>query len=155
MKNSQDSWNALEIKNLAMALTFAYKAQNTYKEPLDLEDRIEGWKFILEDEYSIEQVLWALKKFLKNNPTMPVPADMIAILNPPKPRITEAQYVQAQKWQERNGYPVFSEAKDIIEAYNAQEQELREAYDTASEVIKNLSANSVKSISNNYGERHD
>lgn len=40
-----------------------------------------------------------------------------------KPRITEAQFIAAQKWQERNGWPMFSDAQDTIDEYHAQNAE--------------------------------
>jgi hypothetical protein len=126
----------------------AYKTQNTFKEPLEIEARVAGWKFIMEGDYSMDQVLYGLREFLKINPVMPVPANIIAILNPPKPRITEAAFIAAQKWQERNDYPIFSDAKDIIEAYHAQEREGRESYENTNEELKSIAGNTFKRIGN-------
>ena len=40
-KNSQNTWQQSEnVALLSKALTFAYKTQNTYNEPLDLKDRV-------------------------------------------------------------------------------------------------------------------
>lgn len=146
MKNCDSSWQENEIDKLGAALAFAYKAQNTYKEPLDLKDRVYGWKFILEDEFTVEQVLYGLKKFLKRKTVMPVPADIYNILNPDEPRVTEAQFVAAQKWQERNGYPVFSDALDVIDKYNKQENSKRDNFKIRSDQIKQIVSNNIKKI---------
>ena len=103
------------------ALTFAYKIQNTYKEPLDLKDRALGWRFVLEDECTAGQVLSAIKVFMKTSKDMPVPADIYNIIHPPKAEITQAEYIAAKDWQKRNRYPVFSEALDTIKAFEAQQ----------------------------------
>lgn len=147
MQSLKPSWQNSEIKSLSMALTAVYKTQTTFKEPLELEDRLAGWKFVLEEDYSVEQILWALKRFMKLSPNMPVPADMVKILNPAPPRVTEAQYIQAQKWQERNGYPMFSDAKDIISTYEKQDIIDRGAHQEVSEEIRLLAGNSVKRLS--------
>lgn len=94
----------------------------------------------------MDQVLYGLKKFMKTARDMPVPADINNILNPAKPKITEAQYIQACKSQERNGFPMFSDAKLIKEEYEAQEKGARENHDIQCRKIKHLANNSVKRI---------
>ena len=143
--NSETTWQQSHIEQLSKALTFAYKTQNTYKEPLDLADRVEGWRFVLE-EYNMDQVLYGIKEHMKRSPNMPVPADINLILNPVKPRVTEAQFVQAQKWQAANGYPIFSDAKDVIDEYKAQDTAERDKHVSDSKKIQSLVSNSVKRI---------
>lgn len=70
------------MEEISKALTFCYKTQKTFNEELDLKNRVLGWKFILEDDYTVEQVLIGLKKYMKNNSTMPAPADIVSILKP-------------------------------------------------------------------------
>lgn len=145
-KNLPNSWSAEEINRLAQALTFAYKAQNTYKEPLDLKDRVTGWQFVLEEDFTMDQVLFGIKKHMKCSPNMPVPANIIQILNPEPPRITEAQFVEAQKWQERNNWPMMSDAQDTIDIYRAQEAEKRENFKIENSEIQSIVSGSIKRI---------
>lgn len=104
-------------------MTFCYKTQRTFAEKLELQDRVRGWKFLLEENFSVDQVLGAMKKFMQTSGIMPMPADIVAILRPASPRITEAQYVQACKAQERNGFPAFSYEDAIIREYRKQNEE--------------------------------
>lgn len=150
MRNLKTIWSAAELDDLAAALTFAYKAQNTYREPLDLDDRLACWQFVLGKRYTMPQVLAALEKFLLTNPTMPVPSDIHAIIDPPKPRITEAQYVAAQRWQERNDYPVFSDARDVIEAYHKQESDKRQEHEQTVNGFTKIASASIKRINHNF-----
>jgi len=137
-KSCTNFWRDDELSELGKALTFAYKTQNNYKEPLDLKDRVLGWKFVLEEDYTVTQVLSAIKQHMKTSPVMPVPADIGAILSPPEPKITEAQFVEAQKWQERNGWPFLSEAAQTIEKYKKQRSEDYKDYQTEFEKIEEL-----------------
>lgn len=77
----------------------------------------------------MQQVIYALDKFTDENNSIPAPADINAILNPRPPKISTAEYVQAQRWQERNGYPMFSEARSTIEAYEEQRREENEEHE--------------------------
>lgn len=123
------SWTEEEVDALAMALTFTYKTQTTYKEPLDLEDRVMGWCFVLGKKYTLDQVFYALEAFMSENPTMPVPADIVSILNPKPPRITEPMYVEAQRYQSINCYPSYSAQADIIKRYEQQCRDERAEYE--------------------------
>ncbi len=123
--NCRNSWDDSEIDELAKALVVAYKTQNTFGVPLDISDRVAGWRFVLEGKYSVGAVLAGLSDYMENNSSMPVPADINKILSPPPVRITESEFVAAQKWQEQNYYPMFSEAKDTIDAYKKQQHETR------------------------------
>ena len=124
-KNLPITWTEEDIVRLSKALTFTYKNQNNYKEKLDLADRIIGWKFLLEEDFTMEQVLGAMKQFMKANTDMVLPAHVNNILAPEQPKITAGEYYQAQKWQERNNYPSYSLEAVLIRGYEAQQSEDR------------------------------
>lgn len=147
MQNCKNSWNNTDIENLAKMLTMTYKGQNTYKEPLDIADRVLFWRFVLEEKYTMDQVFYAVKEFVKNNSNMPVPADINNILNPPKPEISQAEYIAAKDWQKRNGYPMFSDALDTIQAYEKQEQGKREDYKSKNEEINAIAKQTARRLS--------
>jgi len=58
----------------------------------------------LEHRYSVDRVIFALNEYTDRKNDIPSPADIINHIDPEPPRITEAQYIAAQKFQERNGY---------------------------------------------------
>lgn len=142
-----DSWQTTEIASLAKAIAFCYRNQNTYKEPLDLDVRVAGWRFVLEEEFSVEQVLYGLREFMKKSTDMAVAANIYKILNPEPPKVTEAQFVQAQRWQERNGYPIFSDALTTIAKYHEQNKQAQKGFESECKRIDGLVNNSVKRIS--------
>lgn len=143
------SWTKEQEAELAKSLTFAYKMQNTYKEPLDLEDRVAGWKFVLEEDYTMELVLYGLKKFLKKSDDMPVPSNIDNILNPEEPKVTQAAYIQACKDQERNGFKAFSAESMIITDYEKQNSDEKTEHDFECDKMKELCGNSMKRIEEN------
>ena len=148
MKNSTNIWQEADINDLAKALTITYKGQNTYKEPLEIQDRLDFWKFVLESKYTVKQVLHGLKIFLERDKNMPVPADINNILDPPPVLISDAEYVAAQKWQERNNFPMMSDAKDTIEDYLAQGQESRDAHHRTSQEVNEIGSSQLGRITN-------
>ena len=147
-KSSPNTWQLYEIEKLSIALSITYKTQTTYKEALDLKDRVAGWKFVLEEEFNLAQVLFALKEFMKISQNMPVPADIVKILKPAPHLISESEYVQACKWQENNGYPMFSDAKDIKDAYKKQNEHKREKIISQNKKIQELACDVSKQLTN-------
>jgi len=91
-----------------------------------LPERVAGWQFILGDKYPMETVLKALKEYMTTKSDMPVPADIEAILTPPKAKITQAEYIHAQKQHALEGYPYHGYYGAIIREYEAQEAEERD-----------------------------
>ncbi len=144
--NSRDSWTKEQVDQLAKALTFAYKTQTTYKEPLDLEDRLSGWRFILEEDFSMEQVLYGIKQFMKSNADMPVPAHITNVLSPEAPKITTAEYVQACQKQERNGYPAYSTESQLMKDYVKQREEGRESHEIECDKVKQIVGDSIQQM---------
>lgn len=98
-------------------------------------------------DFTADQVCYAMKKHLLTNDDFPKPCHIVEILQPKEKLITEAEYVQACKWQERNGFPVFSDALDIIEAYRKQNNETRKQQRIENEKVQAMVSNSVKRIS--------
>ena len=52
-------------------------------------------------------------------------ADVQKILTPEIPKITSAEYVNAKKWQEVNGYSAYTPEAILIKEYEAQQAEDR------------------------------
>ncbi len=108
---------------------------------------MKGWEAILAPKYSGDQIVYALTKYaLERGDDFPSPKNLHEILNPPKPRITEAQFVEAQKWQERNGYPMFSDAKETIDDYKEQEKEKQQVWKFENQELLALSGNAIQRI---------
>lgn len=107
---------------------------------------MQGWQIKFAGRFTVDQILYALDVYTDKNDDFPSPHNLIAILEPEPPRVTEAQFIEAQKWQERNGYPMFSDAKDTIDAYHKQRQDEQEKYKIQNEHLLKLAGNSVKKI---------
>ena len=104
--------------------------QKAYGKNVELQPLFAYFKLKLESRFSVDQVIYALNKYTDSKNDIPAPADIINILNPPKPRISEAQFVEAQKWQEKNGWPMFSDAQETIDLYRQQEKDARDSHKT-------------------------
>lgn len=125
--NCKPSWTDLELDRLGKALTFCYRnATEKFGNELDLQIRIDGFKFTLQDTYTMEQVLSSFKVFMKKSTKMIGTADVEEILNPEPAKITAGQYYTAQERQKRNGYPSFSPEAILIREYENQEAAARD-----------------------------
>lgn len=111
-----------------------------------MKDTFAYFELKLQSKFSAEQVIYALDKYTDTHNDIPSPADIINMLNPAKHLITEAQFVEAQKWQERNGYPVFSDALTTIETYHKQNNDKRDEFKIENENIAALVSGSANKM---------
>lgn len=144
--NCANSWTPEDIDRLAQALTFVYKNQKTYSQPLDLADRVSGWRFVLEEKYPVESILSALRRYMTEKTDMPVPADVEAILNPPKAKITQSEFIHAKQQWALEEYKPFSYYGNIVKEYEKQETELRDAPPTYPDKMLSIAKESIKKI---------
>ena len=128
MTNYNNSWNDKEIKKLGRALAFAYKNSDVFGQPLELQSRIDAFRFVLEDDYTVDEVLYGIKLHMKASTEMVKPAHINKMLAPDVVKISTAEFVHAQKQYELGGYNNYSEDKAIIDAFKLQEEDARNAH---------------------------
>lgn len=121
--------------------------QKAYGRTLDVKLVMSGWEMVLSDKYNADQVCYALREYALTKEDFPTPASINNILNPPKPEISQAEYIAAKDWQKRNGYPMFSDALDTIQAYEKQEQGKREDYKSKNEEINAIAKQTARKLS--------
>lgn len=124
--NSSNGWNLDDKKKIAGVMLPLIEMQKAYGRTLDVKLVMSGWEMALSNLYSAEQVCFALQKYVLVKSDFPAPSDINLILNPPKPEITQAEYIAAKDWQKRNGFPMFSDALDTIKAFEKQESRKRQ-----------------------------
>lgn len=141
------SWTASEKTKLTQILSIVCEGQKAYGKEINIKSVFLYFQLKFEHRHSVEELIYAIGKYTDRKNDIPAPADIFEILNPTPPRITEAEFVEAQKWQERNGFPAFSSAKMLIEDYRAQQEEQRESFRLENKTLQQLAASSVKRIS--------
>lgn len=145
----------IEEKRALAAVTFPLiEMQKQYGREMNAPMVMKGWEIKFAGRFTIEQILYALDKYSDKKSDFPAPADLISILEPEEPKVTVAEYVAAQKWQENNGYPRFSDAYDTIKRYEKQQQEQRKSVECTREEVLKLAAASVNRI-NQIEDYHD
>lgn len=101
--SSTTGWTDDEKRRLA-TVAYALMATQKYTQGQDKKVVMRGWEMKLAGKFTIDQIIYALDKYTDRNDDFPSPADIIKILNPATPRITESQYIQACKAIEAAGY---------------------------------------------------
>ena len=149
-KPNKSLWSEEDKDKLTVALAVTIKGQKQYGETYLVKDIEAFWSLKLENRFTMPQVLWALDKYTDRKSDVPVPADIIQILNPESPKITQAEYVNALKVQEKNNHDRFSVEAQVIEDYNKQNNQERDRVFAEKQEIKALASdNRVKlAISN-------
>lgn len=136
LKREPQKWEAKAEANLSETFVFLEEMQKTYGKTVNLPAVIAGFKFAFEGKYTPEQVQYALKVHLQNSQNFPTPAHITAILNPPKPRVSYAEYIAALEWQKRNqDWSQFSSAADTIRDYKLASQNDQHAYEREQQEI--------------------
>lgn len=121
------------------------KGQNAYGKQHNLGDMFAYMRFKLERKFPAEAVLWAFDQYTDRQDDIPTPSDINNILDPVKPKISDAEFIEAQKWQEANGYPRFSAAYQTIQEYKIQNSEARESVKLPENFLQ-IAAQSIKRI---------
>ena len=151
-QNQQNYWQPSEKIEITKALTVIIGNAKTYGKEYSINDTFAYYQFKLEKRFTAAQVLYAIEKYTDLKNDVPAAADIIAILEPAPPRITQAEFIAAQKGQERNGYPQFSSDAYLIRDYQTQQTEQRSAFKIENDKIKALVNNSVKKIDSKFKE---
>jgi len=145
----KNGWTNQEKIRLA-AVTFPLiEMQKQYGQKMDPKLVMQGWEIKFAHRYTVDQLLFALDKYSDLNSDFPAPSDIVKVLNPEKPKITEAQFVAAQKWQERNGFSEYTDAADTIKKYKEQTEEKQEIFAIECKEIQEIVSGCVKKITNN------
>lgn len=142
-------WPQSDQEALAKTLSVIAQGQKAYGKEINLKDIFDYFKIKLEGRFSVAQVVFAIQKYTDAKNDIPAPADIIKILNPEAPKVTEAQYYQACREYERNCFNEFTDAYETKKLYERQANQARENFAIENQQIKSLVSNSVKRIGDN------
>lgn len=120
--------------------------QKAYGRQCDALLVMQGWEWKLAGKFSVEEILWALDKYSDTRDDFPSPSNLIGILRPEEPKVTQAEYIQACKELEQNGYNQFSDAYDVKKLFESQQREERECFETQDEEIKAIAARTANAL---------
>ena len=140
------AWTPSQKTALTKTLAIIAAGQKAYGKEVSIPDLYGYFELKFQGRHSVEQLIYALSVYTDRKNDIPAPADILAILNPQEPRVTEAQFVEAQKWQERNNWPMISDAQLTIDRYRKQNKEERENFKCENAKLLEMAANSVKRI---------
>lgn len=143
MENNK--WTTEERKIIAAVVFPIIEIQKNYGRVMDAKILMQGWEGKFANRYTVEQLLFALDQYTDKKSDFPSPADIISILEPEEPKISDAQFVSAQRWQERNNnYSEFTDAYALIKRYKEQKKEERGHFEVTNEKILRIASSSVR-----------
>tara|TARA_R110000851_G_scaffold216457_1_gene369398 strand:- start:901 stop:1287 length:387 start_codon:yes stop_codon:yes gene_type:complete len=120
--------------------------QKMYGRKLDPDLLMTAWEAVLSKHYSVEQIIYALEKYALKHDDFPSPANINNILNPEPPPVTQAEFIAAQKTYEREGFNKFSDAKFLIDRYEAEKTKLRADHTIQSREVAAIGRDTFKRI---------
>lgn len=127
------------------AFTVLSKICYGYGHVVEITPMLDMYEWTLGKKYSAQQILDAMQIHMETNEKFPLPSHISAIINPPKPKIKESEYIAAKKWQERNqNWSRFEPEGILIAAYERQCSDERSDYDKAQQRLE--AANKAKVI---------
>lgn len=103
-KNTKRKHDENSKAQLSRTLAMVCAMQNQYgKTDAELELIVEGFCLVL-SEYPMEQIIDAIQKHTKKSNSIPTPADIEAIINPPLPKTEWPVYIRLHKKMVDSGY---------------------------------------------------
>ena len=127
-------------------LSVIIKGQKAYGKDHSITDTFAYFKYKLEKQYSVEQVVYALDKYTDIKNDIPAPSDIKNILNPKEPEISATEFNHAHKQWAAKGFPEFCDYKDIVKKYEAQKEQGRDEFKIENKEILALAGNAMKRI---------
>lgn len=82
------------------------------KTEAELDTLVEGFLWALGD-YPVEKIIDAIGKHIRKSPTIPTPADIEKIINPPRPKPDWAVYVSIKK-RAQEGRWIYQDERDFL-----------------------------------------
>ena len=146
--NANKSWTSTEIGEFTKEFAKICIGQNAYGTESQFALKVEYWlSKIQRHGYTINQVLHALEVYTDRNDGIPTPSDIINILSPVKPKITQTEYITAKENWAREGYKSHCYYLGVMREFEAQEGEQRnESQPITDEKVLSLGNNSIKRI---------
>lgn len=127
-------------------MTVYFSDLDDFGKGVDIDIIMQKYRLYFENQFPVEAIIHAIHVHCENSPVIPKVSHLKEILSPTPPRITEAQYVQACKEYERNGFNQFTDAYDLKKAYEAQEVAKRENHEIKCDKIKEIAGSAIKRI---------
>ena len=116
-QNSPQKHNSNEKRQLLAALSKVCALQKNYgKTAAELEILVDGFLWVLAD-YPMADILQALAEYIKRNPDIPAPADIVNIIDPVKAEWKPdwPVYIALKKRIQRDGYYVYGSEKKFLQ----------------------------------------
>lgn len=76
-------WTLEEQAQLIKKYAALLVVQRTYGQKYDIEATLKAWKYFL-SKYSVEEIIFAMDKWVEISPDLPTPSDIIKIITPKK-----------------------------------------------------------------------
>lgn len=116
-------WDQADFLAVSKAVVDAINVIQTlgrfYGAPPDKMSVVELYSKTFSGKYTANQVVQAIKAW--GGDKLPLPHEIENFINPAPTKITEAQFIQAQKDHERNNFDPFGKAAETIQLYHAQQ----------------------------------
>lgn len=107
-------------------MTVYFADLDDYGKGADIDIYLNKYRLYFEQKYTVQAIIEAIHKHCESKNHIPKVADIKNILQPIKPEITQAEYVQACRAWEREGYHTFGcQHYDLKKAYEKQESDKR------------------------------
>jgi hypothetical protein len=140
-------WSNSDKAELIKTMAVIVNGQNSYGKTHNLAHLIDYYTMKLEGRFPMSSIIYALNLYTDRKDDVPTPADIINIIDPQKPRITQAEFIHAKEQHKLEGYKNYSYYGRIVKDYEAQEEQgrLPQSHITNGP-IKSIIAQSIKKI---------
>lgn len=125
------NWSASEKEGLSQVMSRVCALQRQYgKSPAELKTLVEGFAWVL-GRYSMDQVISGIARYIEDNPNIPTPSEIKAIIDPPLPiwKPDRSYYIRLIDIRKTEGqYGLDNDEIEYIRKYEAHMQsEMRES----------------------------
>lgn len=143
----ENCWNQSDREDIIKVLSVLIAVQKLYGRDASVKDIFAFYQMKLDGRYPASKVLSALDAYTDKKDDVPAPADLIALMDPPKTKISQAEFIHAKDQWAKEGYPSYSYYAVIVKEYEKENHEDRAKSDSVSdEKLLGVMRNSIKRI---------
>lgn len=111
---------------LSFLLSQTCAIQKTYGKKIEeLETMVKGFAWMLGDEWTIEQIAYGLKKYVRSKPDIPTVSELLEILYAERAKTPASKY-RNLIWRKEKGLSLSNVDEDFIKKYE-DDNGIREA----------------------------
>lgn len=119
------NWTPEDKQEIVKVFAVLATIQKNYGRQIEMRETLQAWECVIGD-IPANQVVAAMQAYMRKSSDMPTPADLIALITPPKAKISQTEFIHAKDQWAKEGFPSYSYYAMVVKNFEKQEEQDRD-----------------------------